>query len=191
VPEDPVAGTGGLSAPATPAAPPSRAVTPAVAGALVLLAASFALSVAFVLANGGLDLPMTAQGPSISTTPAAGGATSGGSAAPSVVPSVVPTVAPSVAPGAAPSVAPTPGPPATSAPTSAPGPRPSSDRYELLIACPDIADCWVYVVRQGDNLFSIAKYFGVPLTTIEERNAWTRTTQLVAGQELILPTPTR
>ena len=101
------------------------------------------------------------------------------------------TVAPSVAPGAAPSVAPTPGPPATSAPTSAPGPRPSSDRYELLIACPDIADCWVYVVRQGDNLVSIAKYFGVPLATIEERNAWTRTTQLVAGQELILPTPAR
>ena len=187
MPEDPVAGTGGQSAPATPSARPSRAVTPAVAGALVLLAASFALSVAFVLANGGLDLPTTARGPGSSSAPAAGGVTSTGSAAPNVAPSVAPGVAPSVAP----SVAPTPGPPATSVPTSAPSPRPSSDRYELLIACPDIADCWVYVIRQGDNLFSIAKYFGVPLTTIEERNAWTRTTQLVAGQDLILPTPTR
>jgi LysM repeat protein len=47
------------------------------------------------------------------------------------------------------------------------------------------------VVRQGDNLVSIAHYFGVPLKVVQERNPWTDTTPLVAGQKLLLPPPTR
>ena len=37
----------------------------------------------------------------------------------------------------------------------------------------------------------VGLYFGVPMSTVEERNPWTKTTQLVAGQKLLLPPPTR
>lgn len=198
MPEDSVAGTGGPPDSAMPPARSNRTVTPAVAGALVVLAASFALSVAFVLANGGLDLPAAAQTPGGSSDLAAGAPTA--TRTETVTPSVAPTIAPTIAPSAIASPGPTsttaPATPAPSLsaspqPTTASTPHPSSNRYDLLTACPDTPDCWVYLVRQGDNLFSIAKYFGVPLNVVEERNPWTNTTQLVAGQKLLLPTPTR
>jgi hypothetical protein len=161
----------------------NRTVTPAIAAALVVLAASFALSVAFVLANGGLDLP-AAQRPSSSTGAVA--------EAPSASAASTDTAPPSAAPNASPTpVAPRPSSTPAARPTPAPTPRSSSNRYDLLTACPDAPDCWIYVVRQGDNLFSIAKYFGVPLAVVEERNPWTKDTQLVAGQKLRLPPPTR
>ncbi|HEU4402448.1 MAG TPA: LysM domain-containing protein, partial [Candidatus Polarisedimenticolia bacterium] len=69
--------------------------------------------------------------------------------------------------------------------------KPTSNRYALLTKCPTTPDCWIYVVRAGDNLFSIARYFGVPLATIEARNPWVKTTALAAGQKLLLPAPTR
>jgi LysM repeat protein len=47
------------------------------------------------------------------------------------------------------------------------------------------------VIRGGDNLYSIAHYFGVSLDSVYRLNPWARTTPLRAGQELILPTPTR
>ena len=168
----------------------NRTFTPAVVGALVVLAASFALSVAFVLANGGLDLPAAAQ-----RTPASSAAadvpgstnTAAGTAAPS--PQASARVSPSPDASAAPaSLEPT---PSASAEPATPAPHPSSDRYNLLMACPTTPDCWIYVVRQGDNLVSIARYFGVPLRVVQERNPWTNTTPLVAGQKLLLPAPTR
>ncbi len=67
---------------------------------------------------------------------------------------------------------------------------PTSDRYALLTACPDKPDCWIYRVRSGDNLFSIAKYFGVPLATVKALNPWTQS-GLKVGRDLILPPPTR
>ena len=63
MPDDSVGGTGGRADPVAPRGRSNRTVTPAIAAALVVLAASFALSVAFVLTNGGLDLP-AAQRPS-------------------------------------------------------------------------------------------------------------------------------
>jgi hypothetical protein len=60
-----------------------------------------------------------------------------------------------------------------------------------LEPCPDRPDCYIYTVRSGGNLVSIANYFGVPLETVYELNRWVRTTGLRAGQELILPPPTR
>jgi LysM repeat protein len=49
----------------------------------------------------------------------------------------------------------------------------------------------VYTVRSGDNVVSIARYFGVPLDTVYDLNPWLRGTGLRAGQKLILPPPTR
>jgi LysM repeat protein len=170
----------------------NRTVTPAIAAALVVLAASFALSVAFVLANGGLDLP-AAQRPSSSSSAVAEAsgpaATSTAVAGQSLAPASLPPA--SSAPSPRPTPVPTPKPTPTTRPTPAATPRSSSNRYDLLTACPDTPDCWIYVVREGDNLFSIAKYFGVPLAVVEERNPWTKDTQLVAGQKLRLPPPTR
>lgn len=165
---------------------PGTTLTPAVIGALLVLAASFALSVGFVVANGGMDLPVA---------PSAGPQTAVESAAPSVdarpdgsaVPASVSPLGSAPAPAATPAASPA----GTAAPSTAPTARPTSDRYALLDPCLDAPDCWIYVVRGGDNLVSIANYFGVPLAVVTELNPWTTTTQLVAGQELRLPAPTR
>ena len=185
MPDDSVGGTGGGPDPVAPRSRSNRTLTPAIAAALVVLAASFALSVAFVLANGGLDLP------------AAQRSLSSGSAAVAPTPTAISTAlaeASGAPPGGGPTASPAPvaesqTPHASNSVRATP--RPSSNRYDLLTRCPDAADCWIYVVRQGDNLFSIARYFGVPLDVVEQRNPWTKTTQLVAGQKLLLPPPTR
>jgi hypothetical protein len=169
-------------------------LTPAIAGALLVLAASFALSVGFVVANGGMTLPggagpspqaalgSAAPGPSLS--PAA--TSMAGSEVPSIEPSALPTAEASVQ---AETSVPTAGPTAT--PSEASSPSPTSDRYALLTPCPDASDCWIYVTRSGDNLVSIAGYFGVPLADVYQRNPWAETEQLVAGREMRLPPPTR
>jgi LysM repeat protein len=182
-------------------------MTPAVLAALLVLALSFALSVGFVVANGGMDLPVAPGGSASPQAALASGeagetATPSGpepaSGDPSIEPSAVPsaessveaaTAAPTAAPTATPTPVGTPTPSPTSAPTSSPAP--SSNRYALLEPCGDAPDCWIYTVRSGDNLVSIARYFGVPLDTVTKLNPWTKTTQLVAGQELRLPPPTR
>lgn len=176
-------------------------LTPAVAASLIILGLSFAASVAFGLANGGLLLPSTPPGPTSSAAivDPSRGANPSLTPAPSIVITPVPTatVAPSDTPepSAAPTTtpAPTPQPTPTAAPTATdePTPRPSSDRYDLLKPCPDKPDCYIYRIRSGDNLFSIAKYFGVPLKTVRALNPWTETESLRAGKQLILPPPTR
>jgi hypothetical protein len=173
---------------------PGLRLTPAILGALLVLAAAFALSVGFVVANGGMDLPAAGA------TPQAGIASLPPSAGASIAPAASkPPATPSPEASAVASVGAATATPATQAtppaPTSTPGPiatpRPTSDRYALLEPCGDEPDCWIYTVRQGDNLVSIARYFGVPLEVVSERNPWTETTPLVAGQELRLPPPTR
>ena len=169
-------------------------LTPAILGALLVLAASFALSVGFVIANGGMDLPLSSASPEAAVASAAPGSSA----------SDVPAASASPSPSAAPSASPTPAasvgsatatPTRTATPTASPNPtvtpNASSDRYQLLEPCGDEPDCWIYTVRAGDNLVSIANYFGVPLDVVVERNPWTETTPLVAGQELRLPPPTR
>ena len=173
-------------------------LTPAIAGALLVLAASFALSVGFVVANGGMSLPGGVSSSPALAQESAGPASSPSpdmtAAAASEAPSTEPIVEPSVEPSpeasvesetSAPNVAP------TAAPSDAPTPSPPSDRYALLTPCPDAPDCWIYVVRGGDNLVSIARYFGVALATVYELNPSAETTPLVAGLELRLPPPTR
>lgn len=164
-------------------------LSPAILAALVVLATSFALSVGFVVANGGMELAAVAT-----ASPQAAVASPEPSASPASPSAPAETAAPTPsssveAATAAPSPPPTPTP--TSKPSPTPTPRPSSDRYALLEPCPDAPDCWIYTVRQGDNLTSIANYFGVSLDAVYERNPWAETEQLRPGQELRLPPPTR
>jgi LysM repeat protein len=172
----------------------TRAVTPATAAALALFGLAFVVSVGFVVATGGLALTAAVA----TATP--GGAVLGEveTAAPSLVPTPDPTPEPTPAATPTASATPSSSPIPTASPTPSPTPeptpkatrKPTSDRYALLKPCPGTPDCYVYVVRSGDNLFSIAKYFGVPLKTVEAMNPWTKS-GLVAGRDLRIPTPTR
>ena len=186
-------GSVGLPAPVEPVTvTATRTVTPATAAALALFGLAFVVSVGFVVATGGLTL--TAAVPT--ATP--GGAVLGEveTAPPSPVPTPEPTVEPTPAPTptptatatAIPTASPTPAPTPTPEPTAKP--KPTSGRYALLKPCPKTPDCYIYIVRSGDNLFSIARYFGVPLKTVQAMNPWTQN-GLVAGHELRIPAPTR
>jgi hypothetical protein len=172
------------------------AVTPATAGALAVFLVAFAVSLGFMLANGGLAL---SEAPT--PVPSAGVLGEVETAAPHstllaspIATSTPPT--PTATPGPTPSATvvatpiPTPTPAATPAPTARPTSRPTSGRYALLRACPDQADCWIYRVRSGDNLYSIARYFGVPLKTVQAWNPWTAN-GLKVGRDLRIPPPTR
>ena len=171
-------------------------VTPATAGALVVFVVAFMVSVGFVVANGGLVLSAAAP------TPVASGDVLGAieTEAPTPVPTAVPTASPTASPTpspsptpvptASPTASPTPIPTPTAAPTSKPTPKPTSSRFALLKPCPDRSGCWIYHIRSGDNLYSIANYFGVSLTTVKAWNPWTQD-GLKVGRELRIPTPTR
>lgn len=159
------------------------------AAALAVLVLAVMVAAAGTLRPGGLTVaglfasptPTVTSRPSPSPTP--------------TVPPPSPTPAPSPSvprsPEASPSPTPSPSPSPSLPPSPEASPSPTSDRYALLKPCPDRPACYIYTVRQGDNLWSIGNYFGVPLATIYELNPWARTTGLRAGQELVLPPPTR
>jgi hypothetical protein len=168
-----------------------RTLSPAILGSMLLVVMAFSASMAFVLARGGLELsggfPAVGASPSPTTVAAVTPSPAAATPAPTASPSPPPT--PSATPPATPTPTPGPTPEPTAAPTLVPAP--TSSRYALLTACPDAARCWIYRVRSGDNLFSIANYFGVSLDSIYDRNPWVRQSGLRAGQELRLPPPTR
>jgi LysM repeat protein len=177
--------------------PKARIVTPAIAGSALALVGAFLLSLAFVVANGGLMLTAAA-------TPGLTGAVLGevetASPTPTLAPTpvatafptatVTPTASPSPTPSASPMPTPAPTPNATPVPTAKPTAKPTSSRYALLKPCPDTPKCYVYVVRSGDNLYSIVNYFGVSLKTVKAWNPWT-TNGLKVGRGLRIPPPTR
>jgi hypothetical protein len=167
---------------------------PVIAAALALVAAT-AVSIGFLLVRGGLAMPVVSVGPSLvavaSPAPVVAGAAV---ASPSPTATAIPTASPTPEPTLSPTQ--TVGP--TSTPTSEPTPPltatpgPSSDRYALLKACPGAARCWIYTVRPGDNLQSIANYFGIPYPTVLDMNPQiTHPTTIRAGDEIQLPPPTR
>ena len=179
-----------VSEPPRPVVRRGRTLSPAVLGSLLVLVVAFSASIAFVLSRGGLELTPAGADPSASQAVIAPPSES-----PSVSPSREPRPIPSAVPSASPSPTPEPTPQPTPEPTptaaSTDRPNPTSDRYQLLTRCQDAANCWIYRVRSGDNLYSIANYFGVSQDSIYERNPWVRNQGLRAGQELRLPPPTR
>ncbi|HET9082923.1 MAG TPA: LysM domain-containing protein [Candidatus Limnocylindrales bacterium] len=157
---------------------------------LVVLVVAIASSVGFVLARGGALSIGPGASPGASE-PVAVVSPSPASIAPSISPSLIAEVTPTPDPTPSPTPTPTPSPSPTPKPSPTPRPTPSSDRYQLLTACANTPRCWIYTVRRGDNVFSIAHYFGVSTDAVYSRNPWLRNTGLRAGQQLRLPPPTR
>jgi hypothetical protein len=60
----------------------------------------------------------------------------------------------------------------------------------VLTKCPGTSDCWIYVIRSGDNLVSIAHWFGVDYDRMRAMNPRLRV-PIHAGDQLRIPTPTR
>ena len=184
-----------------PAVRRGRSLTPAVLGSLVVLVMAASASVAFVMARGGLELAAAiptsapvASATAVAQAPATPVPTVVPTAIPTAAPTPIPTASPTPAPTASPTPAPTPSPSPTPRPTAKPTTQPTTgtaSRYAVLRPCPSTPNCWIYRVRAGDNLYSIAHWFGISIDSIYARNPWTRTQGLRAGQELRLPPPTR
>jgi hypothetical protein len=198
-----------VTAPNSPART-TPTVPRATLAALLVLILSAGISFGFVVQRGGIAMPVVgadesplAMGPTPSAEASDQLSPSEAPASMAVEPTVsatpepsVPVVAePTAAPTLAPTLAPTPSPAPTVKPTPSPTPRttakPKSDRYKLLTACPDQGDCWIYTVRSGDNLYSIANYFGHPLSTIYAWNPQYPDKRLRVGDEIRMPPPTR
>ena len=182
---------GVLLAGVPPPKPARQPISAVVVGSALVLAAALAASFGFLVVRGGFNVQIASPDPALlaaaSPSPAASP-----SALSTASPS--PSSSPSPSPSATPSPSPTPTPTPTPAPTArpAPTPAPSSNRYALLTRCPSTPNCWIYTVRAGDNLKSIANYFGVPYDTVLRMNPQiTDPTAIHAGDELKLPPPTR
>jgi hypothetical protein len=188
------------------------AIPRATIAALLILVLSAGISFGFVIQRGGIDLPVVGAEQTSPPVAVVASPTAAGSAAPTDAPSQPPTTVPTDVPTAAPTPTPTPAatptptpeptlvPTSTPAPTSRPTPRPTpkpsatprSDRYALLRPCPDRKRCWIYTVRAGDNLFSIAHYFGHPMSTIYAWNPkYAQGARLRVGDPIRMPPPTR
>jgi len=176
----------------TPAPPqPREPIAPAVIAAALVLAAAIAASFGFLAVRGSFSLPV----PSAALVAVVASASPAPPRSTTVAPSAVPTpsssVQPTPAPTPSPSVTPSPtSTPPTPTPTARPRPTATSDRYALLTKCPSTPDCWVYVIRAGDNLQSIANWFGVSYSRMLDMNPGLAI-PIHAGDHLRIPTPTR
>ena len=174
--------------------PSARAVPLPTAIAGVVLVLALVAAFAFTAARGGIDLaaaPAGTASPS-PTVPAA------------AVESWAPTPGPTAAtpgpaatssPASSPTASPTPvsTAPATAVPSASPSPAattPADPRYAGLKPCPGRPDCFLYVVRRGDTLSSIAAAFGIPLRTIRALNPEIVNPSVIhVGQRIRIPGP--
>ncbi len=201
-----------------PGGPPraTPAVPRATLAALLILVLSAGISFGFVVQRGGIAMPVVGGSPAptsvavvdtpspaatgapvateaLATEPVEPSASADASGEPSIEPTPESTPEPTAEPTPAPTPAPTPGPTVqpTARPTPAPTASPVSARLKLLTPCSGKPACYIYRVRSGDNLFSIAKYFGHPLSTIYAWNPRYPGTRLKVGDPIRMPPPTR
>jgi cell division septation protein DedD len=174
------------------------AVPRATLAALLVLVLSAGISFGFVVQRGGIDLPIMSRTPAPTDTAVVVTASPAVSLEPTLVPSLQPTAPaspspePTASPTPEPTASPTPAPTAKPTPRPTATPRPTSDRYALLKPCSDRKDCWIYTVRSGDNLYSIANYFGHSLSTIYAWNPrYAEGARLRRGDQIRMPPPTR
>lgn len=157
-----------------------RTLTPAVVLAAAFLVGCAGVSIAFVAAHGGLEVPSIAG--------ASGGVAV---ASPSLAPAPSQTPA-AVVPGPS-----QPGPTATPAGTEAPLPTappaapptpPSSqDSLAVLAGCPGHPGCYLYTVRRGDTLGTISDRWAIGLWIVETLNPEIRDpSTIVPGQVIYL-----
>jgi hypothetical protein len=187
---------GVLFAGAPPVPARREPVSRAVIGATLVLLGAIAASFGFLAVRGNFDLPVATPTPGQvaavpSATPLRLPSASVAIPSPSVDPT--PSVAPSASeppPSVEPSATPVPTPVPTPRPTPKPTPRPTSDRFAVLTACPSTPNCWIYVIRSGDNLTSIANWFGVSYNRVIKMNPGLAR-PIHAGEKLRIPTPTR
>ncbi len=180
-------------------------VPAATIAALLILVLSAALSFGFVVQRGGIGMPVV-EGPSpaVAALASISPRASGPAPQPTLVPTNEPdptasspeapgvTPAPATEPTPEPNAVPTPTPSPSVKPTRKPAATPKSDRYAVLKPCPDRKKCFIYTVRSGDNLFSIANWFGHSMATIYAWNPkYANGGRLRTGDQMRMPPPTR